>query len=87
MMALMSMWFPTLCHPIPKVVAISCSPLLQADVPTFYWVASPVGVLYFPRGGGSIIFGGAMHSPCGGCGVGVLNLLVDLNQFDHRPWS
>ena len=26
-----------------------------------------------------------MRSPCGGCGVGVLNLLVDLNQFDHRP--
>ena len=79
-MAFISVWFPSLGHPIPKDVAISCSSLLQAEVPTFYWVASPVGVLYFPRGGGW---------RCNALAVGwaVLNLLVDLNQFDHRPWS
>ena len=45
MLALMSVWFPTLGHPIPKGGAISCAQAEKIEVPTFSWVASTVGRL------------------------------------------
>ena len=72
MLAVMSVWFPILGHPVPKDVDISPAHQVSA---VFSWVTSPVGVFYFPRGVGSNI-GGAMHSLVG---WGVLDLPVDLN--------
>jgi hypothetical protein len=41
MLAVMSVWFPILGHPIPKACAISALLRTENEVPTFSWVASP----------------------------------------------
>ena len=41
MLAVMSVCFPILGHPIPKACAISALLRTENEVPTFSWVASP----------------------------------------------
>jgi len=73
MLAVMSAWFPTLGHPIPKDVDIACPAPVQAEIPDFSWVPSPV------------LWQCNALAVWGGCGVGALSLPVDPNQFGHRP--
>ena len=82
-------WIPAWHRPntasVPDAPASARQPVLDRRV----WRRDTCACLdLVTPGGGSIIFGGAMHSPCGGCGVG--GPPVDLNQvgqLDSPEWS